>query len=138
MLPDLAKALASVLPRDTLAADCPACTASHQESPGNRARVAARSRRSAAPRAVVLGGAKHENSSMHIMGKRPEGKPAHLEIDGFIGRSSVRRFRSAVMKPKPVHLLFLIVSMLTAVLAFASMPRPIEQHTVIKPYNLIR
>jgi hypothetical protein len=42
------------------------------------------------------------------------------------------------MKPKPLHLLFLIASMLTAVLAFASMLRPVEQHTVIKPYNLIR
>jgi hypothetical protein len=28
--------------------------------------------------------------------------------------------------------------MLTAVLAFASMPRPVEQHTVVKPYHLIR
>jgi hypothetical protein len=87
---------------------------------------------------VVLGGAEHENSSMHIMGKGPEGRPAHLEIDGLIGRPSIQRFRSAVMKPKPIHLLFLIASMLTAVLAFASMPRPVEQHTVFKPCHLIR
>lgn len=75
---------------------------------------------------------------MHILGKRPEGKSAHLKIDGLIGGRSVQRFRSAAMKPKPIHLLFLIASMLTAVVAFASMPRPVEQHTVVKPYNLIR
>ena len=87
---------------------------------------------------MVLDRAGTENSLMRIPGKRPEGRPAHLEIDGLIGRPSVQRFRSAVMKPKPIHLLFLIASMLTAVLAFASMPRPVGQHTVVKPYNLIR
>jgi hypothetical protein len=42
------------------------------------------------------------------------------------------------MKLKPIHLLSFIASMLTAVLAYASMPHPVEQHTVVKPYNLIR
>ena len=79
-----------------------------------------------------------EISFMRMPGNRREGRPAHLGIGGLIGRPSVQRFRSAAMKPKPIHLLFLIASMLTAVLAFASMPRPVEQHTVVKPYNLIR
>jgi hypothetical protein len=42
------------------------------------------------------------------------------------------------MKPKAIHLLFFIASMLTAVLAFASLPHPVEQHSLGKPYNLIR
>lgn len=133
MPPDLATALASVLPRNTgvaFAANGLASTASRRGCFGNRASVGARSRRSAAARAVVLGRAERENSFMHIPGKRPEERPAHLQIRGLIGRPSVQRSRSAAMKPKPIHLLFLIASMLTAVLAFASMPRSVEQHTV--------
>ena len=143
MPPDLAKALASVLPRNTgvaFAADGLANTAFRRGCLGNLARRGARSRRSAARTGSGAGQsrAERENSSMHILGKRPEGKSAHLKIDGLIGGRSVQRFRSAAMKPKPIHLLFLIASMLTAVVAFASMPRPVEQHTVVKPYNLIR
>jgi hypothetical protein len=87
---------------------------------------------------VVLGRAERENNSMHIPGKSPEGWPAHLQIGGLIGRPSVQRVRSAAMKPKPIHLLSFIAFMLTAVLAYASMPHPLEQHTITKPYDLIR